>query len=1094
MKSYAKFMKPRGGAFFATICAAALFGAGAAKADPVDWTQYAKSFDIIFSGYTGSAPLTDFPVLIRLSAARNNFDYSKCQANGADLRFSDSDGNLIPHEIDTWNTAGESLVWVKVPSLTSSAKISAHYGYTGEGSLPAVTASDVWDSDYVGVWHLGQSAAPMNDSTSGGANLTAQNAENLEFESAGVVGNAVQFGLNDSVSGRLRTTQSSCRLQGQSEFTIECWSYQDAYDVGTMEREVVLLEEVNDSPWCIAYRLYEPKSSSNSKGRSVLQFNGYTTYFAQNVNKPQRAVWNHQAWSYNGTNGGAFYMNGQLDSTLSAKGDVPESNTTGTFYIGNQHNSDMAYPGKIDEVRISKIVRSADWVSATYATVMNDGFAEYDLSADNDWTQYEHRFQVSFPGYLDQTALTDFPVLVRISEDSLFGFSYADCKKPGGGDLRFADEDGNLLACEVDTWNPNGESLVWVKVPRLTPSTKLFGYYGWASAPPISAAAVWSNGFVGVWHLGESALPMKESSKTSSDFTISSGSGIGFAAEGIVGGSVDFGASGNTRALSAADNDALDGFTQCTIEAWTYVAAENRPTGNDKSTGLLVKRASYNSQISYFLYNSSASTDEKTVFSISTNGTAAIQVSESVHYEDFAWTYQALLFNGDEGKIGAWKDGVSVQNTTTSHKVLYGGSANLYLGNFNVTDSRNFPGKVDEVRISNVARSSSWIKATHDTIAYPDFAECDMVAENDWTKYSHKFSVTFKGYEGQTTLTDFPVLVKLSESSPAGFSYADCKKPNGKDLRFADDDGNLLSSEVDTWNTSGVSLVWVKVPFLTSSTKITGYYGWALAPQIKAADVWDENYVGVWHLGAAGNATQKDSTTNRHNFVCSSVHLENVNLAVGEGAVGGAVGFNVTDDKKGRLTAADPNGRLSGFMDCTIEAWLYPTNNDSVNGRVIFSKRKNYNNMAYQIYADKTDNCFPRFILGRQANSGTADYPSACTQKPELNAWSHLAFTRLGSSGLIAAYLNKEKVTPDNAGTSASGQILSNPDYPLVLGNGEQADSTSAYPGNIDEVRISNIVRSEDWLKATYDTVMNADFATYGEARKQVKGLMIIVR
>ena len=106
----------------------------------IDWTAYAKSIDITFPGYTGATTLTNFPVLVRLSAKRNKFDYSKCQTNGADLRFSNAEGNLLSHEIDTWNASGESLVWVKVPLFNADTMITAHYGLTS-GQPPAVTAS-----------------------------------------------------------------------------------------------------------------------------------------------------------------------------------------------------------------------------------------------------------------------------------------------------------------------------------------------------------------------------------------------------------------------------------------------------------------------------------------------------------------------------------------------------------------------------------------------------------------------------------------------------------------------------------------------------------------------------------------------------------------------------------------------------------------------------------------------------------------------------------------------------------------------------------------------------------------------------------------
>ena len=1075
-----------------TLLAAAILVPCVLQAVTINPADYAKSFNITFPGYTGSTTLTDFPVLVRLSAARNNFDYNTCAANGADLRFSDAAGNLIPHEIDTWNPSGESLVWVKVTSLTSSTKISAHYGYTGEGSLPAVAATDVWSADYVGVWHMKGSGVPLAESSGVSTPIDTADAK-VAFGYAGAIGDAVDMsGVTSGWANRMSAADDD-DLDGFTNFTLEMWTRQEEW--GSANNPTLLSKRKdadNAYYWCC-----REVSGGKRAANALISTNG-TANVDLNGNSacPVLGVWTHQAFVRNAEeNYSKAFVSGTNSYTTTRAGSNPVVSNSQRLAFGSGING-YPFPGQMDEVRISRVARSADWIKATSDCVTDDDFAEYDSSASNDWTQYAHTFAVSFTGYAGSVALTNFPALVRISEDSPVGFSYSDCLKPNGGDLRFADVNGNLLPSEVDTWNPNGVSLVWVKVPRLTASTKITGYYGWASAPSVPASAVWSNGFAGVWHLNETALPMKESSRASSAFTSSSGDGIGFAAEGVVGGSVDFGAAGNRRSLTAPDHDALDGFTQFTVELWTYTTAANRPTGSDKNTGLLAKRVSTSSQVSYFLVDYSGSSGGTTKFNISQTGTSGTQISDKVIPQNDVWTHQAYMFDGTNGKVAGWKDGESVHDAdTTVATSIFAGTANLYLGNFSATDSRNYPGKIDEVRISNVARSTDWIKATHDTIMDPNFAECEMVAENDWKKYSHKFSVTFNGYDGQTTLTDFPVLVKVSANGISGFSYADCKKPNGKDLRFADENGNLLSSEVDTWNTNGESLVWVKVPSLTASTKITGYYGWELAPQVMGADVWDGNYVGVWHLGAVGSATQKDSTTNRHDFVCSAAHLEKVDLAVAGGAVGGAVGFNVTDDRKGRLTVADTNGRLSGFMDCTIETWLYPTNNDLDHGRVIMTKRRVYSEMSYHIYADKDggNDCRPRFLLGRESNSGATVYPGACDKKPELDTWSHLAFTRLGSSGSINAYLNKEKVL-NNLGTSAPGQLFSNPAIPLVLGNGEQADSTSAYPGNMDEVRISNIVRSTDWLEATYDTVAKANFAAYSAAKANRRSTILLFR
>ena len=54
-------------------------------------------------------------------------------------------------------------------------------------------------------------------------------------------------------------------------------------------------------------------------------------------------------------------------------------------------------------------------------------------------------------------------------------------------------------------------------------------------------------------------------------------------------------------------------------------------------------------------------------------------------------------------------------------------------------------------------------------------------------------------------LADFPVLVRISSTTPSGFSYEDC--PDASHLWFADDGGAALPFEVDTWDTNGTSFV-----------------------------------------------------------------------------------------------------------------------------------------------------------------------------------------------------------------------------------------------------------------------------------------------
>ena len=59
--------------------------------------------EVAVAGYEGAAPLTNFPVLVRVSeAAIPGFRYSDCAAGGADLAFADAGGAALDREIDAW--------------------------------------------------------------------------------------------------------------------------------------------------------------------------------------------------------------------------------------------------------------------------------------------------------------------------------------------------------------------------------------------------------------------------------------------------------------------------------------------------------------------------------------------------------------------------------------------------------------------------------------------------------------------------------------------------------------------------------------------------------------------------------------------------------------------------------------------------------------------------------------------------------------------------------------------------------------------------------------------------------------------------------
>ena len=126
--------------------------------------------DITLSGYSQTTEvLTNYPALIRLSestattgpgTAVNGFDYTRAGEGGADLCFtfalSEREDQILPYEVDTWNTNGESLVWVMIPELRpqpNPTTIRLYWAKKPGMAVPAVHPEQVWTNFY-GVWHM----------------------------------------------------------------------------------------------------------------------------------------------------------------------------------------------------------------------------------------------------------------------------------------------------------------------------------------------------------------------------------------------------------------------------------------------------------------------------------------------------------------------------------------------------------------------------------------------------------------------------------------------------------------------------------------------------------------------------------------------------------------------------------------------------------------------------------------------------------------------------------------------------------------------------------------------------------------------------
>ena len=110
----------------------------------------------------------------------------------------------------------------------------------------------------------------------------------------------------------------------------------------------------------------------------------------------------------------------------------------------------------------------------------------------------------------------------------------------------------------------------------------------------------------------------------------------------------------------------------------------------------------------------------------------------------------------------------------------------------------------------NVAVANSPPVAASDAYSVNEDSALTVSAPTDWwnTSWSQRKRLTFNNTGQAENLADFAVLIKLDSTR---INYA-LTQNAGQDLRFVDADGTLLAHEIESWDESGTSYVWVKVP------------------------------------------------------------------------------------------------------------------------------------------------------------------------------------------------------------------------------------------------------------------------------------------
>ncbi|MBQ6925138.1 MAG: hypothetical protein IJQ73_10900 [Kiritimatiellae bacterium] len=336
-----------------------------------------KAAEITVSGYTGASTLENFPVLVRISPERiSGFSYADCAEGGADISFVASDGEtILAHEVDTWNPDGESLVWVRVPSLSGTA--TAFTFRWKDANPPSVTASDVWSAGYAGVWHLGEAGAggTSTNSTANGSILDGVNTPTT----VGVAGK-VGGGRRISDSTDTKNAVGGIYVDGSRDctkfngvFTISGWFWHRNqayyYDHLFYKREAS-----GSSTGGIAIEMNNAAESIDVRGGDSTSAKITTTTF--------KNKWSYLMFVYNGTKV-FLYQDGVLKTSASGSNVGKATDNNLRWVFGNDTDGyggaggDISWKGVMDEVRLRAGTTSADWAKAEYASMASDTFLTY---------------------------------------------------------------------------------------------------------------------------------------------------------------------------------------------------------------------------------------------------------------------------------------------------------------------------------------------------------------------------------------------------------------------------------------------------------------------------------------------------------------------------------------------------------------------------------------------------------------------------------------------------------------------------------------------------------------------------------------------
>lgn len=330
------------------------------------------------SGADVAGTVVNFPVLVRLHTG--NFDFSQAMADGGDISFVKVDGTTLPFEIERWDVAaGHAEIWVKADTVfgnDSTQSITMYWGASTMDSsspqgleTPESNGAAVFDTGagFQGVWHLAEPADTItHDATANRFDGTPSGTAPTPAD--GTVGIAKEF---NGVSNGIRmkgTASGALNFPENARYTVSAWVYSDTLD----DKWHLIVGKSNNQ-----YYLKQQIAARTGNW----EFVEYHDKVGWQLSESPVSV---KTWKYlTGVREGDqqfLYIDGQLvESAIKPNYDTASRNTSEDVTIGRfqssvkfENEGFCLFDGKIDEVRISSVARSADWIKLCFMNQRED--------------------------------------------------------------------------------------------------------------------------------------------------------------------------------------------------------------------------------------------------------------------------------------------------------------------------------------------------------------------------------------------------------------------------------------------------------------------------------------------------------------------------------------------------------------------------------------------------------------------------------------------------------------------------------------------------------------------------------------------------